>query len=234
MFKIKTAITPEMHYDDWARQYDSDVGGWDYHAPDRVLQKIAGFLNGRSGPVRLLDVGIGTGLLSRKCRVLREGMEIAGIDISAKMLDVCARTAAADSLHRLDVAKDRFPFDDCAFDITAASGLMENVGNIGHAIREMARVTRPGGLLAFTYMPTVRHPMHEKLERKLRPGRTGEGRLVLGDLTLYRHNPAMVKAYAAVAGVEEQAVESFVGYRTYVVMTVRYDLFAGRRTEGLQ
>ena len=83
-------------------------------------------------------------------------------------------------------------------------------------------------------MPTTRHPLREKLAKKLRPGRTQEGRFVMGELNLFRHNPDGVKMLAQDAGVKPDYVEDFVGYRTFVVMTVRYDLFVGRKAKGLQ
>ncbi len=231
---FKSVITPQMHYDDWAQQYDRDVAGWDYHAPDRVLGKIKSFLQDHPGRPRLLDVGIGTGLLSKKCRAVRGDIHVSGIDISAKMLGVCERGNVAAELRRADVSKERFPFEDENFDVAAASGLMENIGNIGNAVSEMARVTRPGGLIVFTYMPTTRHPQREKLAKKLRTGRTEEGRLVMGALELFRHNPDVVKTHARAAGAEVLSLEAFVGYRTYVVVTVRYDLFVARKVRGLQ
>lgn len=231
---FKSVITPEMHYDDWADRYDSDVMGWGYRAPGRVLAAIKPFLKAHPQPLRMLDVGIGTGILSRKCRALREDMVIAGLDVSSRMLDLCAETGVADELYRLDAARERFPFGAGAFDVTAAAGLMENIGNIGHAVAEMARVTRPGGLIAFTYMPTTRHPQRERLAQKLRPGRTGDGHFVIGDLTLFRHNPDVVRTLARTAGIEPLAGGSFAGYRTNVIMTVRYDLFVGRKVRGLQ
>ncbi len=231
---FKSVITPEMHYDDWAQQYDSDVMGWGYHAPDRVFDKIKPFLKAHPGQAKILDVGIGTGILSRKCRALKRDIHVSGVDISSKMLDVCAQRKVADNLHRVDVSKDRFPFEDGQFDIVAAAGLMENVDNARNAIEEMVRVTRPGGLVAFTYMPTTRHPLREKLAKKLRPGRTREGRFVMGDLNLFRHNPEGIKTMARVAGAKTLSVDRFVGYRTYVVVTVDYDLFAGHKIKGLQ
>jgi len=231
---FKNVITPEMHYDDWARHYDSDVAGWGYHAPERVFMRAAGFLKDHAAQPRLLDVGIGTGLLSKKCRAVRDDIHVTGIDVSEKMLDICARANIADDMHRVDVSQERFPFKNGLFDLTVASGLMENIENIGNAVSEMARVTRPGGLIAFTYMPTTRHPLREKLAKQLRPGRTDDGRFVMGALNLFRHNPDVIKAHARTAGVEQAEVESFVGYRTYVVMTVRYDLFAGFKKDGLQ
>lgn len=231
---FKGIITPEMHYDDWARQYDSDVIGWGYNAPEKIMEKITRFLSDHSSAPRILDVGTGTGLLSEKCRAVRSDAHIAGLDISQRMLGLCAARGVADELHRVDVARDDFPFEDESFDVVAAAGLMENVENIQNAVSEMTRVTRPGGLIAFTYMPTTRHPAREQLAKKLRPGRTSEGRFVMGDLHLYRHNPDVIAAHARAAGAQSLLLDSFVGYRTYVVVTVRYDLYLGLKIKGLQ
>lgn len=231
---FKGIITPEMHYDDWAQQYDSDVAGWDYHAPQQVLAKAKNFLKDHPEQPKLLDVGIGTGLLSAMCRKVKDDIHVTGVDISNEMLNLCHEKKIANELRRVDVSRDKFPYEDEQFDLTLASGLMENVENIENTLTEMARVTRPGGLIAFTYMPTTRHPLREKLAKKLRPGRTEEGRFVMGDLNLFRHNPEVVKTLAQTAGAQQVSVDSFVGYRTYVVMTVRYDLFVGRKVKGLQ
>ncbi len=224
---LKNSITPEMHYDGWARVYDGDVAGWDYHAPDRLFEKLQSLTSGGAGVSRILDVGIGTGLLSQKFRNTGRNKHIAGIDISREMLKRCAEKGIVNDLKRLDVAVDPFPFSDDEFDVTAAAGLMESIGNMAHALREMARVTKPGGLIAFTYVPTIR--LQEQTSLKLRPGRTEEGRFVMGALTLHRHNRALTKTYAAGVGIEPVAEEQFTGYRTYVLMSVKYNLFVGRK-----
>jgi predicted TPR repeat methyltransferase len=231
---FKSRITPEMHYDDWAQQYDSDVKGWGYHAPARIAGRTNGLIKAMPHSPEILDLGIGTGLLSRKCKTMRPDARITGVDISAKMLDLCDRHNVAHELYRLDVSKDKMPFEENRFDITAASGLMENIENIKFVMAEMSRVTRPGGTVVFTYMPTTRHPCRESLAKKLRTGRTEDGRLVLGDLNLFRHNPENVKLLGKLNGLAMEKGERFVGYRTYVVMAVTYDLFAGRKVRGLQ
>jgi len=231
---FKSIITAEMHYDDWADQYDKDIAGWGYHAPDRVLSTMTPFLMAHEQAPRMLDVGIGTGLLSYKCKSVRSDVHITGVDISSGMLDKCVRREAADDLYRVDVSREPFPFKDSCFDVVAASGLMENIEEINHTISEMSRVLRPGGLIVFTFMPTTTHVLREKLAKKLRPGRTSEGRLVLGKLNLYRHNPKKLEIYAKMNGVERLAAKEFVGYRSYVFVTVRYELFAGRKMIGLQ
>lgn len=233
---FKTVVTPEMHYDDWAPAYDGDVQGWDYHAPDRLLQRASDFLMQHEDGPRLLDVGIGTGLFSEKCRGVRPGLYVTGVDISARMLEICARKKVADDLRRVDVSADPLPFADGSFDVVAASGVMENIDNADHAIREMARVTRPGGLVLFTYPPTADDAggIREARPMPLRTGRGSDGKLVVGRLTLFRHSAAHVARVAAESGLLPGRGERFVGYRTFVVVTVLYDLFSGRKRTGLQ
>ncbi|MCB9996582.1 MAG: methyltransferase domain-containing protein [Rhodospirillales bacterium] len=226
---FQSVITPEMHYDDWAQHYDSDVKGWGYHAPDRIMGQLQSVLRYHPHRPAVLDVGIGTGLLSGKCRSVRKDCHITGIDVSSRMLDFCAQKQVADDLYQVDVEQDRFPFEEGRFDIVMAAGLMEHVGSISSALREMARVTKPGGLIAFTYIPSLSQLTREQLSKKLRPGRTPEGRFVLGDLNIYRHNPERVKTILGMAGAQQRYAERFVGYRTYVVVTVPYDLFVAQK-----
>lgn len=231
---LKTLITPEMHYDDWASQYDGDVRGWDYHAPGKVVEKIRPLLRRDGQRQKILDVGIGTGLVSEQCRRLHGDLHIAGIDISARMLDLCERKGVADELHRVDISSDIFPFENNSFDITAAAGVMENVEHIDHAVAEMMRVTRPGGSVIFTFMPARRAPFLEVCGKAFRPGRTSDGKFVMGRLNLFRHNPNGVAKLARDAGAKLVGRESFVGYRTFVLLTVMYDIFVLRKTDGLQ
>ena len=229
---LNNVITPEMHYDDWARAYDGDVQGWDYHAPDRLLERAEHFLRRHPFRPRLLDVGIGTGLFSEKCKAIRSDLRVSGIDISAKMLGVCARKAVADELTRVDISSTAFPYPDNSFDVVAASGVMENVSNIDNAVREMARVAKPGGLVLFTYIPTAKNSKATREEKTMgmRPGRTQDGKFVMGKLTMYRHGAEHIGGLTHSAGLITQTRDRFVGYRTYVVMTVEYDLYAGRKS----
>ncbi|MCB1555963.1 MAG: methyltransferase domain-containing protein [Alphaproteobacteria bacterium] len=218
-----------MHYDDWALSYDSDMKGWDYLAPGRVADSLRGFMVDRTSALRCLDVGIGTGLLSEELHRIRSDLEIFGVDISARMLALCRRKGRFRKLRRVDVGRDRLPFPDESFDIVASSGVMESVGGIGHAIGEMARVLKPGGMMVFTYVPGTGHPLGNAQTRALRPGRTTDGRFVMGPMTLHAHNPLKVRTYAALSGVKPLPPVRFTGYRTYVVVTVDYELFVGQK-----
>lgn len=220
-------ITPEMHYDDWAAAYDADVKGWDYKAPDKIIEHINTPLRRVAGRPKILDVGIGTGLLSKKIKEIRPDAQITGIDISGRMLEGCKVAGVSSDLYKVDVSSQAFPMGDNGYDFVLAAGLMENVKNAGNCVQEMGRVLKPGGVLAFTYVPANRNPVREMSSKGMRPGRTDDGRFVMGKLDLYSHSPLTMRVYAAAMGIKTLKIEHFTGYRTYVVLKVRYDLLYG-------
>jgi len=108
---------------------------------------------------RLLDAGCGEG---RHCfGALERGAEVVGIDLDADSLRAGARPLASRgrllgrrlaSMLRGDVFA--LPFPDASFDRVICSEVMEHVHDYRAALRELARVTRPGGRLAVT-IPTA-------------------------------------------------------------------------------
>jgi len=107
---------------------------------------------------RILDAGCGEG---RHCfGVLERGADVVGLDLDRASLSAGAerlerRAAELGSLGvmiRGDVL--RLPFPDACFDKAICSEVMEHVHDFRGAARELARVTRPGGLLAVT-IPTA-------------------------------------------------------------------------------
>ncbi|MGH7296186.1 MAG: class I SAM-dependent methyltransferase, partial [Polyangiaceae bacterium] len=89
-----------------------------------------------------------TGLLLE--RIGRFARTARGIDLSPGML-VGARTRGLDVR---EASVTAIPFDDAAFDVTCSFKVLAHVPEIGKALAEMARVTRPGGVvLAEFYNP---------------------------------------------------------------------------------
>src|ERR1700755_2356008 len=92
---------------------------------------------------RVLDVGAGTGVSTEALR--RAGGVAGGADLSTGMLRAgraAGRTVplvAGDALH--------LPFPDRAFDAVTISSALRNVVDPEAALRELGRVTRPGGRL---------------------------------------------------------------------------------------
>ena len=101
---------------------------------------------------RVLDVATGTGDLAidiaRACR----GAAIVGLDPSARMLDLAVRKARRRGLgDRVTfVAGDaqQLPYRSCELDAAAIAFGIRNVPDRAAALRELARVVRPGGRIA--------------------------------------------------------------------------------------
>jgi demethylmenaquinone methyltransferase / 2-methoxy-6-polyprenyl-1,4-benzoquinol methylase len=92
---------------------------------------------------RVLDLAAGTGVSTEE--LARSGAIAVGVDISLGMLAAGHATRPAVTL----VAGDALalPFADASFDATTISFGLRNVVDTAAALRELARVTRPGGRL---------------------------------------------------------------------------------------
>lgn len=104
-----------------------------------------------AGPARVLDLATGTAdlalLLAR-----RADIRVVGLDPAQRMLAVGAEklrdAGAADRVRLVAGDAETLPFPDATFDgVTIAFGI-RNVPDRPRALREMRRVTRPGGRIA--------------------------------------------------------------------------------------
>lgn len=90
---------------------------------------------------RCLDIAAGTGVSTEE--LARSGADVIGCDFSLGMLTAGSHRpvplVAADAL--------ALPFADGAFDAVTISFGLRNIVDMPAALREMARVTRPGGRL---------------------------------------------------------------------------------------
>lgn len=96
---------------------------------------------------RVLDVACGTGVVARNAadRVGASG-HVIGVDLNPAMLAVAARVRPDLTWRQADVAA--LPFDDDSFDAVTCQAAMMFFPDATGALREMGRVTRPGGTLA--------------------------------------------------------------------------------------
>jgi SAM-dependent methyltransferase len=95
-----------------------------------------------------IDVGCGTGRALPPLRMaVGPSGAVVALDITPEMLDVArpAATLAAASLVLADARA--LPFPDGSVDAIFAAGLVNHLPDTGAGLRELARVTRPGGLL---------------------------------------------------------------------------------------
>ena len=106
---------------------------------------------------RLLDIGCGAG--RNAVPLARAGWQVIGTDLSLAMLTAAAARVASDSLatrlQLLLAPMEHLPFASDSFDFVVAHGIW-NLARSGRefrdAVKEAARVTRPGAaLFLFTF-----------------------------------------------------------------------------------
>ena len=126
-------------YDGW---YASRRGAM-YDRLEKEL--IANFLPARAEGKKLLEIGCGTGHWSQFFS--QRGFEVTGLDISEAMINT-ARQKSIPNVSFLMADGHFLPFQDSAFDLTAAMTTLEFVRDAEVVLGEMIRCTRkPGRIL---------------------------------------------------------------------------------------
>jgi ubiquinone/menaquinone biosynthesis C-methylase UbiE len=137
------------YYDEFSKSYEkhrrpNDPGGYHALLDDLEIELVARYGTGKD----VLECGCGTGLILDRVREFAR--RAAGIDLSPGMLE----KAKARGLDVREGSVTALPFEDASFDVTCSFKVLAHVPDIGKALAEMARVTRPGGVvLAEFYNP---------------------------------------------------------------------------------
>jgi predicted TPR repeat methyltransferase len=146
-------------YDQWASDYDTELEelyGW--RAPRIVSEFVNKYVSKRG---RILDAGAGTGLVG--CCLHELGYtNLIAIDLSEEMLIKARNKKVYKELHKMDL-DETLNFPDDAFDAVVCVGVL----TYGHApassLREMIRVTRPGGHIVFSLRTDAYEPLGFKV-----------------------------------------------------------------------
>lgn len=132
----------KAYYDDFAGTYEvgRDRG---YHALVDELEAstVIPFLRGK----RLLEVGCGTGLVLAK--LAPHAASVVGVDLSPGMLAL----ARERGLQVHEGSATALPFDDASFDVVCSFKVLAHVPDIEAALREVARVLKPGGVAVLEF-----------------------------------------------------------------------------------
>jgi ubiquinone/menaquinone biosynthesis C-methylase UbiE len=147
------AVDPDSenrtYYDAFSSGYERARGGASgggYH--DLVDELEADFVRRFGAGRDVLEVGCGTGLVL--ARIERFARSARGVDLSPGMLE----HARARGLDVQLGSASALPFPDQSFDVSCSFKVLAHVRPVALALREMARVVRPGGhVLAEFYNP---------------------------------------------------------------------------------
>jgi demethylmenaquinone methyltransferase/2-methoxy-6-polyprenyl-1,4-benzoquinol methylase len=111
---------------------------------------------GLAAGMRVLDVGVGTGLVAREAaRIAGRPELVTGVDPSVGMMDQAQLPAG---LQLVPGVAEALPFADASFDFLSMGYALRHISDLGVAFREFHRVLRPGGriLLLELSAPTGR------------------------------------------------------------------------------
>jgi ubiquinone/menaquinone biosynthesis C-methylase UbiE len=133
----------------WSESYDRCVLQWLLFGPAHrtLIRRIRAVAGDR--PIRVLDVGCGTGLFATRLKAALPHARICGVDLTAEMLTQGLprwRYHAGDVLP-VQGDSERLPFASGSFDIVTCANSFHHYPHQDHAIIEMQRVLRPGGRL---------------------------------------------------------------------------------------
>jgi ubiquinone/menaquinone biosynthesis C-methylase UbiE len=126
-------------YDGIAEWYDAEFATSELGASARrIVLRLLG-----DGPGRLLDVGCGGG--AHAAELAEHGWSVTGVDVSVSQLEL-ARARGVDVV-AADAAE--LPFQQESFDAAVSMFTHTDISDFAAALREVARVLRPGGRFVY-------------------------------------------------------------------------------------
>jgi SAM-dependent methyltransferase len=140
--------------DDWDRHWREQAGinalnPAQVYRRDLIFRLLA--LREAQAPVRLLDLGCGSGELDMHVLREREGAEILGLDVSTTGIQLARRKVPTGTFHQQDLAK---PLDVSGFDRWATHGVctevLEHLDHPAETLANVARLLAPGCKLVIT------------------------------------------------------------------------------------
>ncbi|MGH8834134.1 MAG: class I SAM-dependent methyltransferase [Actinomycetes bacterium] len=152
---------------DWAEVMEG-WNGWGIPLYRQVLERL-----NVGAKTDLLDVGCGAG---RFCRIAADrGARVSGIDATAPLVEIARDRIRGGDFRVGDM--EALPWPDESFDVVTGFNSFFFAADLGRALREARRVTRPGGELAMTVFGRPERcestPMFAALGQVL-PSETGE------------------------------------------------------------
>jgi SAM-dependent methyltransferase len=119
------------------------------HAAGEDLDQVEAMLRA-VGATRLLDLGCGGGHVSYRAAPFAG--EVIAADVTARILDVVARTASERGLHNVttrQAAAEILPFDDAFFDVVICRFSAHHWQDMEAGLRQARRVLAAGGRAMF-------------------------------------------------------------------------------------
>lgn len=214
---------------DVARRFSSAAADYDAHAAvqrdaaDKLL-RIAPELE----PLRILDLGCGTGVLTERLSVRWPGAQITAIDVAPGMIERIKTRLPRVQAYVADIAcLARNP----VFDLVASNCVLHWITPFAEGLRRVADQLRPGGIAAISMMldGTLRELHAARCEAA--PDKPPTGRMPTADVVL----TALRDAGLSVTRKEDKSLTSQMKSPADVIASLRSQgLTAGHLARGSQ
>jgi len=176
-------------FDDYAATYDDAMRRrLQYRAPERLAELVVPVLKG-SSPLRLVDLGCGTGFMGDALASL--DAEIVGVDLSPKMLDLAAKRNRYAKLVQGDIVEELLRIPAGGIHAVVAADSLIYVGDLRPLFVAVKHALAGGGLFAFSV---------EVLE---------QGTFRLMPSGRYAHSSAYLRSLAQECSLAERALLPF-------------------------
>lgn len=149
--KVATMNDTKHYFDDVAGEWDAMRRRFFGDGVRQAALAAAGLKPG----ALVADVGTGTGFLAEAA--LDAGARVIGIDISDAMLETAAAKFAGRPFEPRRGDTKALPLPSAEVDAVLANMVLHHAAEPPAAIREMARVLKPGGVLVLTDADTHTH-----------------------------------------------------------------------------
>lgn len=146
---MPSADTPRRIFSPIASDYDRPAQVLSLLQYSRWHDFLLSRLDGQTGG-RVLDMATGTGAVALRLNS-RNGLRVIAADITRPMLMQAAARSARNGAPRIDLAEctaEAMPFADAAFDAVVFTYLLRYVEDVPATLAELARVLKPGGVMA--------------------------------------------------------------------------------------
>jgi SAM-dependent methyltransferase len=198
----------------------SEASGWQVpsdaprHYEEQTLRFMSPFAEALVGAVvrpgtSVLDLACGTGIATRiAAATAGPGARVVGSDINRSMLDFARHVSARDGdrITWREASAMDLPFSDAEFDSVICQQGVQFFPNPSGGLREMARVAKPGGAIAFTvWSPLADSPYFEAMHSMLTRYCDAEP----GDLAWYIED-VQLSRWLDDAGIVERTIDRCV------------------------
>ena len=133
-----------MNHGEYKTMFELETFYWWFVARRKLISEVVGGLGKDPEKAVLLDVGCGTGL---NCSAFSKFGKVYGADMSEEALSF-GRSRHIENLVLSPAENMRFP--DATFHVLTALDVLEHTDDDLEVLREMWRVTKPGGVLVVT------------------------------------------------------------------------------------